>query len=133
MSSTEGILKQAISQLIQQIPDIEDLNHLLGESLNIISFYENEETLMKLLLILTEKISNTGGLNHLISVMTNIIEFRKNKKTEIVEDIENLEQFPIGEQLFSQKKLPVVKSKKHVMPLSSLRMEILLMRFLNFK
>ena len=94
MSSTEGILKQAISQLIQQIPDIEDLNHLLGESLNIISFYENEETLMKLLLILTEKISNTGGLNHLISVMTNIIEFRKNKKTEIVQDIENLEQFP---------------------------------------
>lgn len=97
MSSTEEILKQAISQLIQQIPDIEDLNHLLGESLNIILFYENEETLMKLLLILTEKISNTGGLNHLISVMTNIIEFRKNKKTNVVEpqpDVENLEDFP---------------------------------------
>ena len=94
MSSTKEILNQAISKLIEQIPDIEDLNHLLGESLNIISFYENEETLMKLLLILTEKISNTGGLNHLISVMTNIIEFRKNKKTEIVEDIENIEQFP---------------------------------------
>jgi hypothetical protein len=36
---------------------------------------------------------------------------------------ENPEQFPIGEQLFSQKKLSAAKSKKHVMPLSSLRME----------
>ena len=36
---------------------------------------------------------------------------------------ENPQQFPVEEQLFSQKKLPVVKSKKHVMPLSSLRME----------
>ncbi len=35
---------------------------------------------------------------------------------------ENPQQFPVEEQLFSQKKLPVVKSKKHVMPLSSLRM-----------
>jgi len=97
MSSTEGILKQAISQLIQQIPDIEDLNHLLGESLNIISFSENEEILKGSLSNLIEKISNTGGLNHLISVMTNIIEFRKNKKTKVVEpqpDVENLEDFP---------------------------------------
>lgn len=36
---------------------------------------------------------------------------------------ENPQQFPVEEQLFSQKKLPVVKSKKHVMPVSSLRME----------
>jgi hypothetical protein len=36
---------------------------------------------------------------------------------------ENTQLFPVEEQLFSQKKLPVVKSKKHVMPLSSLRME----------
>ena len=36
---------------------------------------------------------------------------------------ESPQLFPVEEQLFSQKKLPVVKSKKHVMPLSSLRME----------
>jgi hypothetical protein len=36
---------------------------------------------------------------------------------------ENLKQPPLEEQLLSQKKLPTEKSKKHVMPLSSLRME----------
>ena len=36
---------------------------------------------------------------------------------------ERFEQFPIGEELLSQKKLPTAKSKKHVMPLSSIRME----------
>ena len=36
---------------------------------------------------------------------------------------ENPQQFPVEEQLFSQKKLPITKSKKHVMPPSSLRME----------
>jgi hypothetical protein len=36
---------------------------------------------------------------------------------------ENPQLFPVEEQLFSQKKLTAAKSKKHVMPLSSLRME----------
>jgi hypothetical protein len=36
---------------------------------------------------------------------------------------ENPKLFPVEEPLFSQKKLPVAKSKKHVMPLSSIRME----------
>jgi hypothetical protein len=35
---------------------------------------------------------------------------------------ENPQLFPVEEQLFSQKKLTAAKSKKHVMPLSSLRM-----------
>jgi hypothetical protein len=35
---------------------------------------------------------------------------------------ENPQLFPVEEQLFSQKKLLTAKSKKHVMPLSSLRM-----------
>jgi hypothetical protein len=36
---------------------------------------------------------------------------------------ENPEQFPIEQQLLSQKKSPALKSKKHVMPLSSVRVE----------
>ena len=36
---------------------------------------------------------------------------------------ENPEQFPVEQQLLSQKKLQVAKSKKHAMPLSSFRME----------
>jgi hypothetical protein len=36
---------------------------------------------------------------------------------------ENPEQFPIEQQLLSQKKSPTLKSKKHVMPLSSVRVE----------
>jgi hypothetical protein len=77
LDSTEGILKNAIIQLIGNVSNPYDLIFLMGQISNINS---NNEVLKEAFFKLIKDVSGTGDLNHLLTETTKIIEYRREEE-----------------------------------------------------
>jgi hypothetical protein len=94
LDSTEGILKNAIIQLIGNVSNPFDLIFLMSQISNINS---NNEVLKQTFCKLIKDVSGTGDLNHLLTETTKIIEYRRNEelflKQELVDSNNSTSQY----------------------------------------